>query len=203
MHAGCHCGDAIHAMHASSVQNGTDWVACGLCQRWQHINCDPRSQLGALTDYAEGGKPFYCVDCSKVKAEAAPGATGGAAPGATPPDAPGAASAAAPQGGSFAGGGARMHAHAHNAGAPLAGHMTQPMQGVQTSMQGVAAGLPDSAPPVAMPTNAHPPGMQFSYAPGGVGPPGTGAPAPAAAAPPTQAPAINPPGHFQPQPQPQ
>jgi hypothetical protein len=49
------------------MQSGSDWVACGTCQRWQHINCDPRQNLGSLADYAEGGKPFYCPDCSSLQ----------------------------------------------------------------------------------------------------------------------------------------
>jgi hypothetical protein len=51
------------------MQSGTDWVACGQCHRWQHIACDPRSGLGDLKQFADSGKVFSCVDCSKIKAE--------------------------------------------------------------------------------------------------------------------------------------
>ena len=51
------------------VQSGTDWVACGQCHRWQHIACDPRSGLGDLKQFADSGKVFSCVDCSKIKAD--------------------------------------------------------------------------------------------------------------------------------------
>lgn len=51
------------------VQSGTDWVACGQCHRWQHIACDPRCGLGDLKQFADSGKVFSCVDCSKIKAE--------------------------------------------------------------------------------------------------------------------------------------
>lgn len=51
------------------VQSGNDWVACGQCHRWQHIACDPRAGLGDLKQFADSGKVFSCVDCSKIKAD--------------------------------------------------------------------------------------------------------------------------------------
>ena len=51
------------------------------------INCDPRSNLGSLADYAEGGKNFTCPDCSKTQSNPDPHAmapmAGAGAPVAT------------------------------------------------------------------------------------------------------------------------
>ena len=64
------------------MQSGTDWVACGQCHRWQHIACDPRAGVSDLKQFADSGKMFSCVDCSKIKAEQSGAATGDtAAPG--------------------------------------------------------------------------------------------------------------------------
>ena len=52
-----------------ALQSGNDWVACGQCHRWQHIACDPRAGLGNLKQFADSGKVFACVDCSKIKAD--------------------------------------------------------------------------------------------------------------------------------------
>ena len=64
---------------AAFVQSGTDWVACGHCHRWQHVACDPRSDVGNFKQLAESGEAFTCVDCSKLQ-------QGGFAPDAAQPD---------------------------------------------------------------------------------------------------------------------
>lgn len=130
------------------VQTGRDWVACSVCQRWQHIACDPRTDLAGLADYAAGGKPFHCVDCSKPKAEHS-------------------SAAMSPGGGT--GGAAAQPRRPGGDAPPAGGDVQQQMAGAYQQQQfgGVAArGAPGQAPGGASPLMPHMPHQPQPLPPG-------------------------------------
>ncbi|KAK3254426.1 hypothetical protein CYMTET_36357, partial [Cymbomonas tetramitiformis] len=51
-----------------SLDGGDEWLGCEVCERWQHYNCDTRTDLRPFLEYEkEDGEPFWCADCASGK----------------------------------------------------------------------------------------------------------------------------------------